>query len=389
MTTNFKKLALAVGVTAGLAAVSMPSQALITGAAGEALLVPLVVYGGLGTSFDPFVNTVIRVTIPSTVGFDTIPNEFTAPHTTPTNPGPTLFPADKDLAGGNYIHWYWFDKRSLHRLNRKVKVTADDVVEINWRYEAGTAWVDQAGYMIIGTEAARSGAAANFAMYGDAWLLFDDPTTVRTFTAYQPVLPMSDGADGPQGTPVSVDDQVKYTAGGIPRNASPLISGMRTNRSDGDLSDATVWDLALSDRTFPTIQVIWLDTNLGSGNYVAVDVFDTTELTCSGTIPLPYELNVVWVPSTYTPEATSTYTAPRWVTQDEVLCTPHGSLATDNGFVRYVLPEYRDTNIDAPETAGATFSLTYEPAVGVSGLPYPNALEAATNIGHERGTYKF
>ncbi|UHD14527.1 hypothetical protein [Thiocapsa bogorovii] len=89
MSSNFKKLAIAAGVSAGLAVVSAPSYAVIAGPVGEALLIPLVAHGG----DQPLAsNTIIQVTIPGTVGFDGIPNNFTAPHTTPTNPGPTLYP---------------------------------------------------------------------------------------------------------------------------------------------------------------------------------------------------------------------------------------------------------------------------------------------------------
>jgi hypothetical protein len=345
MNKNLMKVVLGAAVAASVTAASMPSRAIMVGVAGEALLVPLVVWGGSGTTADPNVNTIIRVTIPDTFGFDSLPNIFTAPHTTPTWSSAALFPPDPDRNWPgkssiltSAIHWYWFDQYSVHRLNRGVPVTANDVVEINWRDVAGRAWANQRGYMVIGTEAARTGAPANFAMFGDAWLVFSnrvesEDSDTRARAAMVPVLPMSDGADGPFNSPVTVDDNVKY-ANGIPRQVSPLISGMRTNRSDGERDDTTVFDLTLGKRYDGlTISVVWLDVNQGS-------------------------------PAS----------------------NPTGPTVNDEGgLVTYNLPEYIDNNVDAPESAGVAFSLIL--GSDVLYTP-PNTLWGGTTLGHERGTFK-
>jgi len=421
MNTKFKKLALAAAVSTGLAAASMPSHAIMQGAAGEAFLVPLVVWSlGNGAPNDPAVNTVVRLTIPSTLGFDTLPNVFTAQHTTPTNNNgvnippsgypapptviPTLFPKDGDLSatlpasGANCtsnsaVHWYWFDRRSNHRLDRCVPVSADDVVELNWRTESGAGYADRPGYLIIGTEIARTHAAANFAFHADAWLLLDnDFGGGRTWSTYIPAVPMNDGVDGAPTSLPSVEDNVKYGTSGVPREAAPLISGIRTNRSDGQLNDTVVFDLNLSNRAFGTLQVVWLDQNLapnapGLGfddyNYdVFVNVFDTSERPCSSTVNLPHELNVIWVPP-----VGGAPLPPVWRTGQEALCLPNAGAAADSGFVTYFLPEYLDTNIDAPESAAVAFSLVAEPAIPGAG-DTPNVLEVSTALAHERGTYK-
>ena len=104
------------------------------------------------------------------VGFDDVPNIFIAPNSTPTNPEATLTPINPNVKG---VHWYWFDFRSVHRLDRPVPITANGVATINWQAAAagtGTKWDGVPGYMVIGTEVARSGAPANFDMFGDAWL---------------------------------------------------------------------------------------------------------------------------------------------------------------------------------------------------------------------------
>lgn len=382
MSSNFKKLAIAAGVSAGLAAVSVPSYAVISGPVGEALLVPLVVHGGdrVGAS-----NTIIQITVPGSVGFDGIPNNFTAINTTPTNPGPTLFPSDEDLVGGNYIHWYWFDKESVHRLNRKEKVTPDDMVFIDWLEVSGGAYAGQEGYMVIGTEDARFGApgvggsAATFSMFGEAWLeLYSDTTEDRVGTlAPIPVLPMVDGDDVAFDAPVSKDDNVKYNNQGIPRDVSPLISGMRTNRSDGVLNDTTVFNLTLSNRLFPTLHVVWLDENLGSaGRGLGVDVFDSDEFSCSSSVNLPYELNVLWIPPAFAENGGNPFGVP---TAD--FCLPNFEAAFTPGFVTYYLPEYIDTGIDEPESAGVAFSILMD-------WDAVDNLRFTTSLGQERGTYK-
>jgi hypothetical protein len=379
MSKSFKKLALAVGVTAGLAAASMPTQAIMQGIAGEALLVPLTVWGGSGVLADPFVNTLMRVTVPGAMGFDTIPNEFTASHTTPTNANWALTPNDPSLTPSNAIHWYFFSKRSVHLINGGAKVTADDVVELNWQDLAQGRFKDVPGYMVIGTTAARSHGPADFSMFGEAWVVAQDPTTPRVISAPIPVLAMNDGDDGPIGTPVSVDDQVKYGTSGNPVDVSPLISGMRTNRSDGLNDDFVVFDLALSNRTFPTIHVVWLDQNLNS--LVDVDVFDTNEQSLSDVIPLPDELNVVYVEPR---PPVAGLIPPLWATQNVNLQVPT-VVPTDSGFVRYVINEYVDNNIDAPESSGVAFALVF----GAAGAGTPNRLDGVVTLGQERGTFKF
>lgn len=355
MNPNFKKLALAASISAGLGATTLPVHAVMMGDAGEALLIPYVVHGG---DVAGATNTYINVTVPGTVGFDTIPNIFTAPHTTPTNPGPTLFPDAASLQGGNSIHWYWFDNRSVHRLNGEIPVTADDLVSIDWLEASNGAFAGQDGYMVIGTEAARTRAAADFAMYGEAYIELYSNDPIGTLVSI-PVLAMSDGADGSTTSMPSRADNVKYTSSGIPREVSPLLSGMRTNRSDGILDDTTVFNLSLGDRNFPSVHVVWLDTNLGSrGRGLNVDVYDSEELTCSDSADLPYELNVIEV-NNWAGVGTGT---PGGVKVD--YCLPAGStftgLVEHPGFVTYFLPEYIDTGINQPESAGIAFSITMD-----------------------------
>jgi hypothetical protein len=398
MNTRFTKLALATSVAAGLAGVSQTSYAIVE-AVGEGLLIPLVVWEDVAPAGQSAgdVNTIIDVTIPGAIGFEDVANIFTAPHTTPTNPGNTLFPPDEDLEDGNQIHWYWFNNRSLHLLNRAVDVTADDMVQINWRTAAGGAFNGVAGYMVIGTETARSGAAADFDMFGDAHLVVaTSPTPLQNYTANIPVLPLTDGEDGPFNSPATSDDNIKYNGSGVPRAVSPLISGMRTSFSDGELSDFTVFDLTLSREPNATIHVVWLDQNQadpGDPYYVPVDVFDTEEFTCSSTISLPHELNVNWIGTAFAPLPPFNAAfpgIPGWLTNPETgtpnqqVCDP--TTGIDAGFVRYQLPEYQDDGSLTAEAAGVSFSIRID-QVGPGGAT-PNVVTLSTSLGHDRGMFK-
>lgn len=415
MTPKFKKLAIAAGVSSAISMMSMPSHAVIQGAAGEALLVPLVVYATPGVSGYE-ANTIIQVSIPGSIGFDDVPNIFTAPNTTPTNPGatpeagPTLFPNDPDLGKSDVakIHWYWFDERSVHRLDKPLPVTANDVVVIDWQAQAqssGTRYDGAAGYMVIGTEIARRGERANFTMFGDAWLELDVFGLGYSTLASIPVLPMADGRDGMYGrdangqNQIGPADNVVYK-GGIPTQVSPLISGMRTNRSDG-IPDITVFDLPLFSRIMPSMHVVWLDRNLdptsdAQGNYsypVAVDVYDSEEVACSATVSIPNELNVIWI------DPVNQDTGIPWEWWDiyfahhrETLCLPDSSKGRTSvnrpNFVSYYLPEYVDTNADRPESAGVAFTLSWTLNVDATEPDEVRYFEQTMILGHERGTYR-
>jgi hypothetical protein len=406
MKTQFKKLALATAVGAGMIGLSAPTHAIVEGVAGEALLVPYVVYddtdGGDGDT-GISVNTFVEITVPGSIGRDTVPNFFTAPNTTWTNPGFTIDPPDADLVPFNLVHWYFFDRRSLHLYNGSFPVTPDDMQLIDW----GNIVRNQApflegvpGYLIFGTEIARNRVAADFNMFGEAYVTIGaqavidtvvppvpDAFTVNIIDAKIPVLAMSDGPDAVSAEP-SVKDQVKYGIDRIPRAASPLISGMRTNYSDG-VPDLTLFDLTLADRRWPSLHVIWLDVN-GQGNQ-PVDVYDSDELSCSGVAPLDNELNVLYVnpidpiiPALRLPPAANVPNGSA-ITGVVNYCLPIGATSDDRGFVRYGITEYIDNNIDEPESAGVAFSIQL---TGVDPDNWGLLVPIETALGHERGKFQ-
>lgn len=423
--TNTKKLLLASGVAAALAGASMPSYAIIEGAAGEALLVPFVLYSNPVSDLsildidEPSINTIITVTTPSAIGRDTIPNYFTAPSTTPTNPGPpvtadtdpdltTIYSGDeRDYVDG--LHVFFFNSKSGEELNFRVPTSPDDLTIINWGNEVeqrrpGLNGVK--GYIVITNDKEeRNGNgwgwrdAARFDMFGDAFMIW--PTNIGLIDTKIPVLPMSDGADEPGVTVPSTPNNVIFNSTGEIVQASPLTSGMRTNLSNGNmppngLGDYTLFDLTMSNRFAPTIHVIWVDKNIGQAN--TAYVFNDVEQDCSMTLPISNELNVYWtsIPTFWpgaeclldpitnqkimqpddpnTPDVDESELCvpgllPKlgWLDAVTELCYPEGKfiLGLDfiksdifyPGFVRFKINEYIDTGKGTPDSSAVGFSI--------------------------------
>jgi hypothetical protein len=326
-----------------------------------------------------------------------------------------LFPLDPDLQDSNtaIIHWYWFDKRSVHRLDKPLEVTANDVVTIDWADAAASSGIQYdgvAGYMVVGTETARRGEAANFDMFGDAWLAMDVTALDGTeaVLASIPVYPLSDGADAEEadGDPLlTIADSVHYK-GGIPDAVSPLISGMRTNRSD-DIPDLTAFDLTLLSRLEPSMHVIWLDKNLdeivdidGDGvvdkysTDIPVDVYDSDEVACSATVSIENELNVIWIDEIGTDGIPVEADEIFFAQTSESLCIPNYEDAAGlnvSSFVTYYIDEYVDTAADRPESAGVAFTLIWategDNDVDLGPWSY-TAFGQTMLLGHERGLFR-
>jgi hypothetical protein len=459
---KLNQLAAAVAIVA--AGASVPAGAAVLGGAGEALLIPLVVWSGgdfndpacdgannifdpaqcdLTLGYTPAVDTVIELWVPGSVGYDDIPNIYTARNTTPTWGAPhfqaepggfipadtQLTPADPQLlASANpTLHWFWFDKYSVSQKSDYFPVTPNDVVQISWTEAANGQHENEPGYMVIVNESARRvNGEATFSFFGNAWLtgaIHLDPADNRNNIGIGfpliggtiPVLAMNDGVDGPVtpgNTCAQPDalDSVKYR-GGTPCAVSPLIAGFRSNRSDG-VYDFFAFDLAMSNRLLPTIQVIWVDQNLGDpaaiktaypGNTALpnatalVDVFDLDELSCDTTLVLPDELNVVWIPPAYeTNEATLyPWNQPfKWTTINDLLCVvtdKNPNARFTSGFVRYKMAEYIDTNVNKAQSAVFGFSLKIDGGVVNNDAgQFPDALVLLleSSLGHDLGTFK-
>lgn len=347
MNPNFKKLTLAASVSAALGAAAMPTHAMLVGEAGEALLIPWVTHDRGLVGFQGKKNTYISVVTPANVGFDTVPATYTAPNTTPTDPGLNLGVVDPDLQNANAaIHWYWFDNLSVHRRNDKIPVTPNDQVWIDWEAASRGGYAGVDGYMVIGNESARFGGDATFAMFGEAWVeMYNSEFDPMGSMVQIPVLPMIDSADGDDPNP-TVTDNVKYT-GGIPSGVAPLYSGIRMNGAVA--GQYSVFNLSLGDRNFPSVHVVWLDRN-GTNN-VTVEVYDSNEQSCSDNIDLPHEVNVISI---------APWSEPFVPGGQYELCLPdsYDTTVRNDGFVQYQIPQ--PTVSDLPVAAGVAFSITMD-----------------------------
>lgn len=419
MSMNFKKTAIAAGMFTALAATSMSASALIETEAGEANLVPFVLWSSSWVSDQPTIlgiNTVIKLTVPMSVGNDTLPNFYTAIHTSPTNgtignPGKQK-PANPALVPSNTVHWYFMDQQSIHRLNGTIDVTPEDVAVLDWgafvRKNGKQGEFDGfPGYMVLVTESAAGGDDADFAFFAEAWMFAgiraganaDTGGVIGIIDAKIPVLPMSDGADNGSKTPTVENSVIEA---GVSQNviASPLIAGIRTNYSNGNGSDVTVVDLTLGNRNVPigslnpinilqvpTLMVVWNDRNAGGKwSGLGVDIYNDKEEKCSDSIDLPYQLNLVWVETDVTMGKNQQFPVawpkPKFITAkspytgksfglDKAFCVPpyqetpvtdpDGAIALEHllqgGFMKLYLPELVDNGINVPESAAAAFSV--------------------------------
>ncbi|MFA6064096.1 MAG: hypothetical protein WC736_16015 [Gallionella sp.] len=441
-----KKVVMAGTAAAVLATFSMPSHALRETEAGEANLVPFVIWdsnpgAANHPGFGPIgINTVVKLTVPSAVGNDVIPNYYTAPWTSPTNgsnliPGPQTPPA---FAGTKTIHWFFLNKDSKHVANGILTVTPDDVVVFDWGAKARQQGIQNVvdgvpGYLVFTTEAASTGlSAADFSFFAEAWMisglklgLVPPPGqtggVIGLVDAKIPVIPMSDGADTIPDSP-SVDNQVieRNTAGSVV--ASPLVGGMRTNWSDNNPTDVKVVDVTLGNRSvpigvttnifqFPTLVVAWNDRNDDpqnpKWNNTLVDVFNDDEEFCSDSVDLSHQLNLIWVETSVTKNFG--FPVPGFITNygiDKEFCVPpvggpNPVGITDlerilsGGFMKFQLPEQVDTGLNAPESSAVFFSIPLQYHVTLEtdpilGVPVPTDISLipfSTALGHDRGMF--
>lgn len=391
MKTRFQKIAIASAVSAALAGFSLPSHAIVTGTAGEGLLIPLTIWDDATRNN---LNTLIEIEVPASIGWEDVANIYTAPNTTPTNADLSMG-FNKDVfapvvIGGNTryvnkIHWFVFDRWSEHERNDDVPVTPDDVVQLNFhdmmpdvRY-AGvpfyTVVTNEIGYKMAGK------ADAQFSMFGDAWLVNDNG-----FQAEIPVLPLADAAD--TTTYPVWGDHIIYQINGIPAQVSPLASGSLSNYADGIMGDFEVFDIPLSTNNAVTYHVFWLDAIRKQG-WADVEVYDTEERSCSDWIPLPYELNIICIdndPENDNYICDSARPASEMVlpyTDSMIPCMPNGATNND-GFIQYQLVENSDRGSNAAETADVAFAII-DRTIPIAAQ---NNFVSETALARYRGSYK-
>lgn len=318
---TFKKLTVAAATAAAVGWFSAPANAVMEGVLGEAHLVPLAMYGDVGDSNSTVgIDTYVAIKAPDFVGIDAIPNRYTAPNTTSS----TTHQFQKDVNFSKQcqkgivfvpcdtMHWFWFDPRSVKQQDGQFDLTANDLYIFDWRQIAGDvdAFRNRPGYLVFTTEEATSGAAANFATFADAQLVFTDDNQSDHWALRIPVLAMSDGDDANHASVPEIGNEVLYNAS-IPTAVSPLASGMRIANGDGDSLDQMRFMLNLGVREDDdNLLVVWLDDNYTQNASVTFNVYSENEDRCSGSAPLDHELNLIWIEDSGSEDGSTTPPVP-------------------------------------------------------------------------------
>jgi hypothetical protein len=187
---------------------------------------------------------------------------------------------------------------------------ANDIVNPNGLPTASTCGPTtnqyQAAYVVFTTTQALTGAAANFAMHGDAWVL--DQGTISASgnsVASVPVIPLADGDDnnalqGLDGPPLNnfalgVTNEVVLTSGPDIFNVAPIAAGIRMNDADGNINERVLLQNDLrgpASGSEQSMHVYWFDRNNPSRS-VQGWVYDDQQASCSHGPQLPYELNIL------------------------------------------------------------------------------------------------
>jgi len=316
---SIKKLATAIAVTAALGGGT--ASAAITGIPGEAALVPMVLAGG---SENAGLQTYVGLYVPTTIGKDTIINQFSAPNAAP---GPTVQQLDVPE-----IHWTLFDEKSRKVEDGTCEVSPGDYVlwttdrsvqqyQRGQRAElvyqgilglpdgvpdpvCGPTNPRRFGYVVFQTFVGADGQAADFAFWGAA--------SITGFGNGEghvdvPVMPMADGADplpSGSGEPALGNEVI---AGGVygddqasdPVAAAPIFAGIRMNDGSGAATEKVRVQAPIQGppavSTAPSgrsLHVFWFDRN-DDQRLAALKIWDDQEGSCSDSVPLPYELNLL------------------------------------------------------------------------------------------------
>jgi len=291
--------ATAVGIVMNL--FSPAAVAVYQGVAGEALLVPLAV-----VDTTRGVNTVINIKVPARIGPATIPNNHTAPHTSPSN---VALPSGQQVT----LHWYFLDKKGKLLVDSQVHPLPQQLFRFDLNRTLNGLGVlkilnKTPGYLVFTTESGAKGHDADFNMFGEARIY------IHKAVGEIPVIAMADGADSPGSglTPTPGNEVVETGQGAKVLAVSPLSAGMSTagGLSEVDNTDSTEkfvgFDLnvgAATEQTSairnPTLLVIWNDRNNYYWEETPANVYNGNGQKCSSTLDLNNMVNAYWIHSGY------------------------------------------------------------------------------------------
>lgn len=314
---KFNKLALVTAVSAAVGGMSGIANAQITGLPGESLLVPMVLSGSLdGVPLETYVG----LYVPQKLGKDTVINRYTAPH---TSPGVQKLPENPT------IHWTLFDEHSVEVDNGYCEVSPGDktvwttdqnyqaqqVLQRRGLIDAGVTGkpdpfcgpslpTTRFGYVVFQTVEGGNGNNADFAFWGNAWILDNGVIGPANSIASVPVLPMADGYDESRyehphlGNEVISSDPTHdkdVDTAPSPAQVAPIAAGIRMN--DATPPEDMFVTLQAEIRGPVTgsemsLHVFWFDKE-NENRVATMEIWDDQEEHVSDRVELPRELNLL------------------------------------------------------------------------------------------------
>lgn len=345
---RFKKTALTAAMVAGFT-VAGTAQSAVTSVVAEGLMYPFVYYdNGAG------IDTWFSVHTTSFIGQDTVPNDYTAPHVWKAQTQ-----AGYNAAGLGLLYLNWFNYKSEKVYDQYIPVTPNDkeVFQLSaLGVNQGGTMNQVPGYIVIVSNSGRQGQDGDILMMGDAVLTTADADLVTL-----PVLPQADGADAGRKVPTNDNNCVSLGTGPVVQevDCSPLVAGTRTDNGDADLNDRALVDLELVPLGGPAFQTLiaWMDRNNNAS--VPYRRYNDDEDWCSGTIPLPYEVNVIPL---YPSGTQAPFPLGWWINLPAGafpwnLCQLNPDFNLVEGILRLALPEQLTDPLPGPNAAAFVWSI--------------------------------
>jgi hypothetical protein len=300
MVREFKKVGVAAAVAGALLGSSYSHATVQLSEPGDVMLVPYAICNPANNNQNTLVGLItfakerLGLRAPTTVGSNTIPQRnFSAPWvlavgdaTTPT-PGTATLPTRKTRAAPPYtedatIHWYFFDSRSVHRLDGVIPATDNDFVRFDWCgtiQETGQTTLNGVnGYLVFTTDEvdrtddlSTFGSVPSYALYGHAYQIQGDwesqafiPVLPNPVQSYRNIDRLPGDASSNNVYPIQYVNVVKRD--GYPA-FTRLLSG--TNFSDIDGASAQRRDVFMRYFLDPALatenrMVFWFNFNQGT-----------------------------------------------------------------------------------------------------------------------------
>jgi hypothetical protein len=325
---KFKKLAIAAAIVGAFGAGTVSAG--VTGVPADANLVPLVLNSDANAA-DAQIETYVGLYVPEEIGADTIISNFTARNSAPTA-RPQVLPS-----GGNpanplppYIYWALVDEDSELVDDGECEISLGD--KVVWSTDVTTYRAlqqqqnaalqslnvfapnpvcgpsgssERFGYVVFQTPGGADGCAADFAFWGNAWIL-DQGTISATGNsiAAVPVIPLSDGPDTVQTQPTLIGNEV-ITSGSAagyqcglsptpPASVAPIFAGIRMNNSIAPTDEQVLLQAEIRGPATgfeQSLHAFWFDQN-NANREAKMIVWDDAEGSCTDSLPMPREVNL-------------------------------------------------------------------------------------------------